>query len=260
MSTQITTEQVKQLRDSTGVSVMQCKKALEESEGDMEKALLILKKKSTEIAAKKSDREATAGAVAKAQKEGMGLLLTLRCETDFVAKNSDFTAVAETLAGIALEKGKAEAEAQAPDLIGTAVQKLGENIQLGEIVTVEAPVIGSYVHDGRMGVIVGLTGGTEALAKDIAMHIAAMNPEYKTRADVPADASEKVKAMFAEEVAQSDRPQEIKDKMLAGKIDTFFKERTLSDQSFIKNPDQTIEALLKANGATLVDFVRVATA
>jgi elongation factor Ts len=255
----ITTEQVKELRDATGVSVMQCKKALEEADGDMEKALLILKKKSTEIAAKKSDREATAGAVAKAQKEGTGLLLVLRCETDFVAKNSDFTTLAETLAGITLEKGKAEAETEAPGLISTAIQKLGENIQLGDIVTVDAPVVGSYVHDGRLGVLVGLTGGTEALAKDIAMHIAAMNPEYKTRADVPADAVEKVTALFTEEVAQSDRPQEIKDKMLAGKIDTFFKERTLADQSFIKNPDQTVEALLKANGATLVNFVRVAT-
>ncbi len=256
----ITTEQVKELRDKTGVSVMQCKKALEEAEGDMEKALLILKKKSTEIAAKKSDREATAGAVAKAQKEGMGLLLTLRCETDFVAKNSDFTTLAETLAGMALEKGKDEAEKAAPDLIGTAIQKLGENIQLGEIVSVEAPVIGSYVHDGRVGVLVGLTGGTETLAKDIAMHIAAMNPEYKTRADVPADAVEKVTALFTEEVAQSDRPQEIKDKMLAGKIDTFFKERTLLDQPFVKNPDMTIETLLKQGGASLVNFVRVATA
>jgi elongation factor Ts len=256
----ITTEQVKELRDATGVSVMQCKKALEEAEGDKEKALLILKKKSTEIAAKKSDREATAGAVAKAQKDGMGLLLVLRCETDFVAKNSDFTTLADTLATMALEKGKEETEKAAPDLIGSAIQKLGENIQLGEIMTVAAPVMGSYVHDGRVGVLVGLTGGTEALAKDIAMHIAAMNPEYKTRADVPADASEKVKALFAEEVANSDKPAEIKEKMLNGKIDTFFKERTLLDQSFIKNPDITIETLLKQSGATLVNFVRVATA
>ncbi len=256
----ITTEQVKELRDATGVSVMQCKKALEEADGDKEKALLILKKKSTEIAAKKSDREATAGAVAKAQKDGMGLLLVLRCETDFVAKNSDFTTLADTLATMALEKGKEEAEKAAPDLIGSAIQKLGENIQLGEIATVSAPIVGSYVHDGRVGVLVGLSGGTEALAKDIAMHIAAMNPEYKTRADVPADASEKVKALFAEEVANSDKPAEIKEKMLAGKIDTFFKERTLLDQSFIKNPDITVETLLKQGGASLVEFVRVATA
>ena len=256
----ITTEQVKELRDKTGISVMQCKKALEEAGGDMEKALLILKKKSTEVAAKKSDREATAGTIASAVKAGKGVLVVLRCETDFVAANADFTSIAAQLADKALNEGEEAAKALAPDLIGTGVQKIGENIQLGDIVTVEAPTIGVYVHDGRVASIAGLTGGTEAVAKDIAMHIAAMNPEYKTRAEVPADATEKVKAMFAEEVAASDKPTEIKEKMLAGKIDTFFKERTLMDQPFIKNPDQTIEKLLAANGATLVSYVRVATA
>ena len=256
----ITTEQVKELRDKTGVSVMQCKKALEEAEGDVEKAVLILKKKSTEIAAKKSDREATAGTIAKGEKPGKAILLVLRCETDFVAKNADFIAIATTLAEKALNEGEEAAKAAAADLISTGVQKLGENVQLGEIVTVEAPVVGVYVHDGRVATIVGLTGGTAEVAKDIAMHVAAMNPEYKTRADVPADATEKVKTMFAEEVAASGKPADIQEKMLAGKIDTFFKERTLLDQSFIKNPDQTIEALLKASGATLVSFVRVATA
>lgn len=256
----ITTEQVKELRDQTSVSVMQCKKALEEAGGDMEKALLILKKKSTELAAKKSDREATAGTIVKAEKPGMALLLALRCETDFVAKNSDFVAIATTLAAKALAEGTAAAQAAAPELVSQGVQKLGENVQLGEIVSVEAPIVGVYVHDGRVGTIVGLEGGTEAIAKDIAMHIAAMNPEYKTRADVPEDAKEKVKAMFTEEVANSGKPADIQEKMLAGKLDTFFKERTLLDQPFIKNPDQTIEKFLAANGAKLVNFVRVATA
>lgn len=256
---QITTEQVKELRDKTGVSVMQCKKALEEAEGDMEKALLILKKKSTEIAAKKSDREATAGTIAKAQKSGMGLLVVLNCETDFVAKNDDFTGLADAIATLALEKGIEAAKTEAAGLIGSVIQKVGENVKLGDIVSVEAPVVGLYVHDGRVGTVVGLTGGTEALAKDIAMHVSAMNPEYKTRADVPEDAKTKVKAMFEEEVANSDKPAEIKEKMLAGKLDTFFKERTLLDQPFIKNPDMTIEKLLKDAGATLVNFVRVAT-
>jgi len=256
----ITTEQVKELRDKTGVSVMQCRKALEEAAGDMEKALLILKKKSTEVAAKKSDREAAAGTVAAVTAPGKAVLLALRCETDFVAKNADFTSIASALADKAMTEGEEAAKTLAPDLIGTGIQKLGENIMLGEIVTIEAPVVGVYVHDGRVGTVVGLQGGTEAVAKDIAMHIAAMNPEYKSRADVPADATDKVKAMFAEEVAASDKPAEIKEKMLAGKIDTFFKERTLLDQSFIKNPDITIEKLLAQSGATLVSYVRVATA
>ena len=256
----ITTEQVKELRDKTGISVMVCKKALEEADGDMEKALLILKKKSTEVAAKKADRETPAGMIASATKPGKGTLVVLRCETDFVAKNADFMSIANALAEKALNEGDEAAKTLAPDLIGTGVQKIGEKIELGEIVTIEAPVVGVYVHDGRVATIVGLEGGTEAIAKDIAMHVAAMNPEYKTRADVPADAAEKVKALFAEEVAGSDKPADIKEKMLNGKIDTFFKERTLMDQSFIKNPDQTIEKLLAANGAKLVTYVRVATA
>jgi elongation factor Ts len=256
----ITTEQIKELRDKTGISVMQCKKALEEAGGDMEKALLILKKKSTEIAAKKSDREASAGVVAKAEKAGSAILLTLRCETDFVAKNADFVAIATTLAQKALEGGVDSAKSASVDLISSGVQKLGENIQLGEVVSIEAPVVGVYVHDGRIGTMVGLQGGNTEVATDIAMHVAAMNPEYKTRADISEDEKTKVKAMFAEEVASSDKPAEIKEKMLNGKLDTFFKERTLLDQSFIKNPDMTIEALLKKNGATLVNFVRVATA
>jgi len=173
----ITTEQIKELRDATGISVMQCKKALEEAGGDMEKALAILKEKSAEIAAKKSDREATAGFVAKAEKPGAGILLALRCETDFVAKNSDFVTLAQTLAQMALEKGKDVAEQAAPELLSGAVQKLGENVKLGEIASVEAPIVGSYVHDGHTGIMVGLSAGTEALARDIAMHIAAMNPE-----------------------------------------------------------------------------------
>ena len=253
----ITTEQIKDLRDKTGISVMQCKKALEEAEGDMEKAILILKKKSTEIAAKKSDREATCGYVAKAEKSGNGVLLALKCETDFVAKNADFIALAQNLANTASEKGIEEAQKIAPELISAGIQKLGENIQLGEIVTISAPVVGIYVHDGRMGIAVGLSGADSAFAKDIAMHIAAMNPEYKTRADVPAEEVAKVRAMFEEEVAASDKPADIKEKMLTGKIDTFFKERTLADQSFIKNPDMTIAQLLAGASTTLNEFVRV---
>ncbi len=253
----ITTEQIKELRNKTSISVMQCKKALEEADGDMEKALLILKKKSTELAEKKSDREATCGYIAKAEKSGMGLLLALKCETDFVAKNADFISLAQNLANSAMEKGISEAQVMAPELISAGIQKLGENIQLGEIVSIVAPVVGIYVHDGRRGIAVGLSGGDSALAKDIAMHIAAMNPEYKTRADVPEEEVAKVRAMFEEEVANSDKPADIKEKMLTGKIDTFFKERTLADQTFIKNPDVTIAKLLTNASTTLNEFVRV---
>lgn len=254
----ITTEQVKELRDKTGISVMQCKKALEEAGGDMEKALLILKKKSTELAAKKADRALGAGTIAKAEGAGKGVILALGCETDFVAKNADFIAVAQTLANTALENGVEKAKETSTELTAGAVQKLGEHVMLGEIAFVEAPVIGSYVHDGRVACIVGLTGGTPELAKDIAMHVSAMNPEYTTREDVPEDAKNATRSMFEEEVKNSGKPADIQEKMLAGKIDTFFKERTLVDQPFIKNPDTTIGALLKNGNATIVKFVRLA--
>lgn len=256
----ITTEQVKELRDKTGVSVMQCKKALEEAEGDMEKALLILKKKSAEIAAKKSDREAAAGFIASTESTGKGCMLVLKCETDFVAQNADFTTLAQTLVQELGSNGKDAVTNLASEKIPETIQKVGENIQLGEMVEVIAPIVGTYVHDGRVAAMVGLEGGSQELAKDIAMHITAMNPEYKDRSEVPSDMESKVRAMFEEEVASSGKPADIQEKMLSGKIDTFFKERTLMDQAFIKNPEKSIATLLKEAGATLVDFKRLATA
>ncbi len=246
----ITTEQIKELRDQTGVSVMQCKKALEEAGGNMETALMILKKKSTEIAAKKSDREATNGVVAVEKSGSKAVMLTLRCETDFVAKNSDFTDLAALLAKKALAGGAIDAEND----INPVIQKVGENIKLGDIITVEGATIGSYVHGGRSGVVVALTGGTEDLAKDIAMHIAAMHPEYRTKTDIPADTRAAVTELCSKEVADLDKPAEIKQKILDGKIDTYFKERTLVDQAFIKNPDLTVGALLAKAGATLESY------
>ena len=207
-----------------------------------------------------ADRRATAGYIAKAEKSGNGLLLALKCETDFVGKNADFIALAQKLADTAMEKGKEEAQNMAPELISAGIQKLGENIQLGDIVSISAPTVGVYVHDGRIGIAVGLSGGETSLAKDIAMHIAAMNPEYKTRTDVLEAEVAKVRALFEEEVKNSGKPADIQEKMLTGKIETFFKERTLADQSFIKNPDVTIGKLLESAKATLVDFVRVSVA
>lgn len=254
----ITTEQVKELRDKTGISVMQCKKALEEAGGDMEKALLILKKKSTEIAAKKADRALGAGTIVSAINANKGVILALGCETDFVAKNADFVAVAQTLANMTLEKGVDAAKEASADLTASAVQKLGEHVMLGEVSLVEAPVLGAYVHDGRVAALVGLSGGTVELAKDIAMHTSAMNPEYITRDEIPEDAKNATRAMFEEEVKNSGKPADIQEKMLAGKLDTFFKERTLLDQPFIKNPDVTIGALLKSGNATIVKVARLA--
>jgi len=247
-------ELIKQMRDATGLSVMQCKKALEEAGGDMEKAMMLLKKKSSDAAAKKADRETTTGRVSVQTNNGKTALITLLCETDFVAKNEDFIALADAIAQHALDHGKEETVAKASDLINPVIQKIGENIQMGTIEVVEAPVCGSYVHNGLIGVVTCLDGGDEALAKDIAMHISAMNPSYTTKEDVPEEIVAKAKETFAGEV-DTTKPAEIQEKILQGKIDSYFKDQTLMEQSFIKDPSKTIGQLLKEKGANLVTFI-----
>ena len=256
MSIKITAELVKELRDSTGVSVMQCKNALEEAEGDMEKALIILKKKSSSIAMKKADRIAHDGVIVVIEEQGKALLLMLHSETDFVAKNSDFIDLANKLAKIAWEEGIEAMKDKSLDIINPVVQKVGEKIELGKIEIIEGTTIGSYVHGGKSAVIVSLAGGSKELAKDIAMHIAAMKPAFVKGDDITEEDKTKVIEVFEKEVAESDKGEDIKKKMLDGKISTYFKEQTLMDQSFIKNPDLTIESLLKSKGATFISFVR----
>ncbi|MBP6931618.1 MAG: translation elongation factor Ts [Candidatus Pacebacteria bacterium] len=256
MSIQITTELIKELRDSTGVSVMQCRKALEEAEGDMEKALLVLKKKSSDIAMKKADREAHEGAITVISNGNKTVIFTLYCETDFVAKNEDFVNLANTLANKALNEGVEAMKESSTELINTVVQKCGEKIELGKVELVEGDVVGSYVHMGKTAVVVSLEGGSTEIARDIAMHIAAMKPAYITREEIDEKASSAVREMFAKEVSESDKPEDIKAKMLEGKISTYFKEQTLLDQSFIKNPDITIATLLSNNKAVIKSVSR----
>ncbi len=256
MSTQITTEQVKELRDATGVSVMQCRNALIEAEGDMEKALLIMKKKQSDIAMKKSDRTASDGTIVVVGDDKKVILLTLHCETDFVAKNEDFTNLANTLANKALNEGVDTMKESSAEMINAVVQKVGEKLELGTVSEITGDTVGSYVHSGKSAVVVSLKGGTPDMARDIAMHIAAMKPAYMTRDEIKAEDQENVKEMFAKDVAESDKPQEIKDKMLEGKINTYFKEQTLVDQSFVKNPDITVGTLLAQSNASLVQFIR----
>lgn len=255
MSIKITAELVKELRDSTGVSVMQCKNALEEAEGDMEKALIILKKKSSSIAMKKSDRTAHDGIIVVVEGTGKALLLTLHSETDFVARNEDFVKLANELAQLAWTEGVEVMKEKSLDMINPVVQKVGEKIELGKVELVEGTTIGSYVHGTKRAVIVSLTGGTQELAKDIAMHIAAMKPAFIQASDITEEDKSKVIEVFEKEVNDSDKPEEIKKKMLEGKIGTYFKEQTLMDQPFIKNPDLTIGNLLKEKGASFISFL-----
>lgn len=252
----ITTELVKELRDATGISVMQCKRALEEAEGDMKKALAILKKTSSDIALKKADRAAADGAVMVKTDANKAVVVTLHCETDFVSRNEDFTNLLNNLTEKALTEGVDKMKEGAKDMIDPIIQKTGENIQLGEIYEVTGSVIGSYVHNNKAAVVVSLEGGNVDLAKDVAMHIAAMKPEYINRDEVDDEIKATMTEIFQKEVASIDKPEEIKKKMLEGKINTYFKEKTLLDQSFIKNGDVTIEQLLNTAKAGIKEVKR----
>lgn len=241
---------------------MQCKKALEEAEGEMEKALTVLKKKSADIASKKAEREVKDGLIIiktsdlPAQAGSKTVVVVLNCETDFVAKNEDFIKLADDIAEKVMGEGSESAKKTAPDMINPIVQKIGENIQLGEIAVIEGKNLGTYVHNGKVGVVAILSGGSPELAKDIAMHIAAMRPEYTSKEEVDDKAKRMVTELFGKEVAGMDKPEEIKEKILQGKIDAYFKERILLEQLFIKDETKTIGQLLKENDVEVKDFKR----
>jgi elongation factor Ts len=256
MSTTITTELIKELRDATGISVMQCKRALEEAEGDMKKALAILKKTSSDIALKKADREAKDGAVMVKSGSGKSVMVALHCETDFVSRNEDFTNLLSILTDKALAEGIEKMKESAKELIDAIIQKTGENIQLGDVYLIEGDVLGNYVHNAKAAVVVSLEGGTSELARDIAMHIAAMKPEYISPDEINEDTRKTISEVFEKEVASSDKPEEIKKKMLDGKISTYFKEKTLLEQPFIKNPEETIGKLLEKAKAKIKEVKR----
>ncbi len=262
MSSNITTKLIKELRDATGISVMQCKNALEEADGDMKKALAILKKTSSDIALKKAGREAKDGRVCikngdlPAQAGKKSILVALHCETDFVSRNEDFTTLLSNLADIASKEGVDKMKEKAKDMIDPIIQKTGEKIELGEVYEVKGNILGNYVHNNKSGVIVSLEGGNEELARDIAMHITAMKPEYITKDDITPEIKNTMNEIFEKEVASVDKPENIKKKMLDGKIATYFKEKTLLDQTFIKDQNETIGQLLDKNKAKIKEVKR----
>jgi len=256
MTVKITTELIKELRDKTGVSVMQCKRALEEASGDMEKALAILKKTSGDIALKKAGREAKDGRVMVKSNNSKTVMVALHCETDFVAKNEDFISLLNNLTDKALNENTEKMKETSKDMIDQVIQKTGENIQLGDVYEINGDVIGNYVHNNKTAVVVSLEGGNIELAKDVAMHIAAMKPEYIVDSEISEEVKKMVNEIFEKEVANIDKPEEIKKKMLEGKIATYFKEKTLLEQPFIKNSDETIRQLLEKNKAKIKEVKR----
>lgn len=247
---------VASLRSRTGVSMMECKKALEEAGGDEEKAIEILRKKGASAAAKKAERDQAEGSVFSASNDGKSALVRLDCETDFVARDDNFQALGQELADALLNNGLDAANALAEQKIPALVQKLGENISFGELKLTEAAVNGVYVHsNGKIGVVVGLSGGSPELAKDIAMHAAAMNPLYVKPEDVSDEDLAKERDIWKEQLAAEGKPENILDKIMQGKEKKFREENALLTQEFVKDSEKLIKDLL--NGNDITDYFRL---
>ncbi len=261
----ISASMVKELRERTGLGMMECKNALVDSAGDIELAIENLRKASGLKAAKKASRTAADGVVLTrlADDAGVGLVLEVNSETDFVARDENFLGFVAKVADKAFASRQTDiAQLMSGDLETARealVQKIGENIGVRRLQIIEAAdgVVGSYVHsNNRIAVLVELKGGNADLARDVAMHIAAVNPQVVRPEDVPADVVEKEKDIIKAQPDMAGKPAEIVEKMVMGRISKFLKEGSLLEQSFVKNPDITVGALVKQAGAAVVRFVR----
>ncbi|MBL4693934.1 translation elongation factor Ts [Candidatus Gracilibacteria bacterium] len=249
-------EQIKELREATGVSMMVCKKALQESDGDFEKAVEFLRKRGVAKAADRSGRSTTEGAVVVRAEGGKTAMVSLQSETDFVSKSDEFLSFAKGIADEFLS-GKASSKEDI-DLVDAGT-RLGENLKIGDFTLFEGGTIGEYIHSNRkIGVLVSLEGGNVDLAKDIAMHVAAMNPAVLSPDEISEELVAKEKGIWAEQLKNEGKPEEIIDKIMMGKEKKFREDSALLKQDFVKNPDQTIEQLLEAAGATVKESARFA--
>jgi len=270
MST-ISAQLVKELRERSGAGMMECKKALVENNGDIETAMEWLRKSGLAKADKKASRIAAEGRIVAAQATGKAVLVEVNCETDFVAKDASFLKFSDTVANVALESGAADIDAlKAAAYPGAAnveeagkalIATIGEKIDVRRLVRVENDgVIGSYIHGGRIGVLVALKGGSEELAKGVAMHVAAMNPPYVRADDVPADFLAKEKDIALSQMSDKDKakPAEILEKIVAGKVNKIISEVTLLGQPYVLDTNVTVADALKKEGADVVSVARLA--
>ena len=250
---------VKELRDSTGIAMLKCKAALEEADGDVDAAREILRKQGESDAAKRSERSTAEGVVKLNIADDKGVALKLLCETDFVARGDDFQKLADDLLKIAVEKGTDAAKADAENLLKEGIQKVGENLQLGEVESLEGDNIASYIHSNdKIGVLVSLKGGNEEVGRDIAMQIAAMDPSVISPDDVPEEDVDKEKEIQAEALKVEGKPAEMIDKILEGKIRKFRDEKSLLKQAFVKDSDKTVEKFMEENKTEVEKFIRLA--
>lgn len=263
----ITASMVKELRERTGAGMMECKKALVATDGNIDAAAEELRKSGQAKADKKAGRVAADGRVVVRTDAGRAVIAEVNSETDFVAKDENFASFAEGVAAAALSSGVTDVAVLAETSIdGTKtieeartelVTKVGENISVRRVSIVSGSgPIGHYTHGARIGAVVVLNGGSEDLARDIAMHVAATNPVCINEHDVPEETLERERRIFSEQAAASGKPTEIVEKMISGRIAKFLKEITLVGQAFVKDPDISVGKLLKNANATVTSFVR----
>lgn len=267
----VTAQMVKELREKTGAGMMDCKKALTETGGDMEKAIDFLREKGIAKAAKKADRIAAEGSAVIKTEGNEAVILEVNSETDFVAKNEGFQELLNNLAHHLLAKKPASLEealsstmdngVSVEDAINTAIAKIGEKITLRrfEVLTKsDNGAFGAYLHmGGRIAVLTVVEGTTdEAVAKDVAMHIAAVNPKYISRDQVSAEETAREREVLTQQALNEGKPENIVAKMVEGRLSKFFEDICLLDQSFVKNPDEKVKQYVASKGATVKSFVR----
>lgn len=262
---------VKELRERTGAGMMDCKKALDETQGDLDAAIEFLRVKGMAGADKKAGRVAAEGviAIAISDDKKKAAIAEVNCETDFVAKGEDFQAFANGVAKVILAKGFTSVEDLEKETLESGktidetrralIAKIGENMQIRRVEIVETSngEIGSYQHGEKIGVVVAMNNGNEALIRDVAMHVAATKPQAISADDVDQDMLNKEREILTDQAKESGKPMEIIEKMIDGRIRKYLEEITLLGQPFVKDPDQTVEKLLKANDASVTRFIRL---
>jgi len=267
----ITASMVKELRETTGAGMMDAKKALTETDGDFEAAIDWLRTKGLAKAAKKSSRVAAEGLVAVAVKGGKGVAVEVNSETDFVAKNSDFQEMVGAIASAALDvSNTAElsneliAGKSVSDTITDNIAKIGENMTLRRMETIQAEKVVTYVHNsatqnmGQIGVLVAINGENSEFARQVAMHVAAANPQALSAGDLDQSLVEREKHILTEQARESGKPEQVIEKMIEGRMKKFLAEVTLLGQDFVINPDLTVEAAAREAGVEIVSYVRMA--
>ncbi|MDR9497624.1 MAG: translation elongation factor Ts [Hydrogenovibrio sp.] len=266
----VTASMVKQLREMTGAGMMDCKKALGETDGNMDEAVEFLRKKGMAGADKKAGRTAAEGviAVAISDDKKKAAIVEVNCETDFVAKGDEFKGFADEVAAVILKTGVTDVDALMNEKLENGqtiderrremVGRIGENMTIRRTEVIETSgQIGQYQHGEKIGVVVAMEGGNDALLRDVAMHVAASKPAAVSADDVDAEMVEKERQFQIEQAQESGKPVEIIEKMIEGRMRKFLQEITLMGQPFVKDPDQTVEKLLKSEDASVSSFVRL---